>query len=213
MFIFWKFGKTKLAMKKIFLPALAAFGLLAFTSINELQIGADLPKADVKMKDVSGKEISLKEAARKNGLLVMFSCNTCPYVIKNQERTNEISDYALKNNIGVVLVNSNEAYRNGEDSYEAMKTYAKSQGFKWYYVVDKNSEIADAFGANRTPENFLFNNEGKPVYHGAIDDNPSDASAVKRNHLKEAINELVGSKEISVKTSRSVGCTIKRVGK
>ena len=198
-------------MKKIFLPVLAIFGLLAFTTLPVIEIGADLPKPDVKMKDVSGKEITLKDAIKKNGLLVMFSCNTCPYVIKNQERTNAISEYALKNNIGVVLINSNEAYRSGEDSYDAMKSYAKDQGYKWHYVVDKNSEVADAFGANRTPENFLFNKEGKLVYHGAIDDNPSDATAVKRNHLKEAINELAANKEISVKTSRSVGCTIKRV--
>jgi peroxiredoxin len=198
-------------MKKIFLPVLAIFGLFAFTTLSGIEIGAALPKADVKLKDVSGKEITLKDAIKKNGLLVMFSCNTCPYVIKNQERTNAISEYALKNNIGVVLVNSNEAYRTGEDSYDAMKTYAKDQGFKWHYVVDKNSEVADAFGANRTPENYLFNKEGKLVYHGAIDDNPSDATAVKRSHLKEAINELTANKEISVKTSRSVGCTIKRV--
>lgn len=199
-----------LAMKKILLPVLAAIGLVAFTTAANIEIGSDLPKADVKMKDISGKDVSFKDAMKKNGLLVMFSCNTCPYVIKNQERTNAISEYAIRNNIGVVLVNSNEAYRSGEDSYDAMKKYAKDQGFKWYYVVDNNSEVADAFGANRTPENYLFNKEGKLVYHGAIDDNPSDATAVKRNHLREAINELVANKEITVKTSRSVGCTIKR---
>jgi peroxiredoxin len=197
-------------MKKFFLPAIAAVGLLAFTSISELPLGADLPKAEVKMKDVSGKEISLKDAMKKNGLLVMFSCNTCPYVIKNQERTNEISEFALKNNIGVVLVNSNEAYRNGEDSYDAMKKYANEQKYNWHYVVDANSEVADAFGAKKTPENYLFNSKGKLVYHGAIDDNPSEPESVQRKHLREAISELVNGKEISVKTSKSVGCTIKR---
>lgn len=143
--------------------------------------------------------------------MVMFSCNTCPYVIKNQQRTNEICAYAQKNNIGVVLLNSNEKLRGNEDSHEAMKAYAKEQGYKWHYVIDKNHEVADAFGANRTPENFLFNADGKLVYHGAIDDNPNDASAVSRKHLKEAIDELVNGKDISVKTSRSVGCTIKRL--
>jgi len=53
-----------------------------------------------------------------------------------------------------------------------MKKYAEKNSYKWYYVVDKNSELADAFGANRTPENFLFNKDGKLVYHGATDDNP-----------------------------------------
>jgi thioredoxin-related protein len=190
---------------------LAAFILLAFNHISELPIGADMPKAGVKLKDISGKEISLKEAKKANGLLVMFSCNTCPYVVKNQQRTKEICEYALQNNIGVVLVNSNEAQRDNEDSYEAMKKYAAAQGYKWYYAVDKNAELADAFGANRTPENFLFNKEGKLIYHGAIDDNPSDGSNVSRKHLHEAISEMLNGKEVSVKTSRSVGCGIKRV--
>lgn len=200
-------------MKKLLYSALAitAIGLAAFTLPGELPIGADMPKADVKMKDISGKEITLKDAKKKNGLLVMFSCNTCPYVIKNQERTNAIAKYALENNVGVVLVNSNEAMRSDADSYEAMQSYAKDQGFKWYYVVDEKSQLADAFGANRTPETFLFNKDGKLVYHGAIDDNPTDASSVSRHHLKEAINEMNGGKDISVKTSRSVGCTIKRM--
>ncbi len=198
-------------MKKLLFSVLVGFGLLSFIAIDELPIGAGMPKADVKMKDISGKEISLKDAVGKNGLLVMFSCNTCPYVIKNQERTREICRYALENNIGVVLINSNEAQRDEEDSYEAMKEYARQQNYKWYYAVDKNSVIADAFGAKRTPENFLFNKEGKLVYHGAIDDSPSDAGRVNRRHLKEAITELMNGKDIAVKTSRSVGCGIKRL--
>ncbi len=191
--------------------AITAIGLAAFTSITELPIGAEIPKADVKMKDISGKVISLKEAKKKNGLLVMFSCNTCPYVVKNQQRTLEISNYALKNDIGVILVNSNEGTRKEDDSYAAMQAYAKNQGYKWYYTIDENSVLADAFGANRTPETFLFNSEGKLVYHGAIDDNPSNAGAVSRKHLKEAIDETLSNKDVSLKTSRSVGCTIKRL--
>ena len=199
-------------MKKILFSALTltTLGLVAFTTLSELPIGADMPKADYKMKDISCKEITLKDAKKANGLLVMFSCNTCPYVIKNQQRTNDVSSYALKNEIGVVLVNSNEAHRGDDDSFTAMQQYAKDQGYKWYYTVDKNSELANAFGANRTPECFLFNKEGKLVYHGAIDDNPA-AVAGDRAHLKEAINEMVSGKDVSVKTSRSVGCTIKRL--
>lgn len=207
-----KFGIQIIVMKKIAaFSLLSVFSLLSFKKSNDLPIGADLPKADVKMKDVSGKEVSFNEAKKSNGLLVMFSCNTCPYVIKNQQRTKEICQYALANNIGVVLINSNEAQRDNEDSYEAMKKYAAAQGYKWYYAVDKNSEMADVFGASRTPENFLFNKEGKLVYHGAIDDNPSDGNNVTRKHLREAISEMLNGKDITVKTSRSVGCSIKRI--
>ena len=199
-------------MKKILysLLTISAIGLISFSVVNELPIGASLPKADVKMKDITGKDITLKQASKKNGLLVMFSCNTCPYVIKNQQRTNEMAEYALQNNIGVVLVNSNEGQRNSEDSYDAMRSYAKVNGYKWHYVVDKDSEVAEAFSAKRTPEIFLFSSDNKLVYHGAIDDNPSNPDGVNRKHLKLAIDELLSGKDVTIKESKSVGCSIKR---
>lgn len=199
-------------MKKILYSffALAVCTAMAFTFGDPLQIGSAMPKADLKLKDISGKEVAMKDVKKSNGVLVMFSCNTCPYVVKNQERTIAISEYATKMNVGVIILNSNEAYRGNEDSFDAMKDYAKEQNYKWNYVVDKDHEVADAFGANRTPECFLFDKNLKLVYHGAIDDSPSDVSSVKRIHLQEAITELAAGKEISVKESRSVGCTIKR---
>lgn len=200
-------------MKKLLFTTFPVLALsFAFTTVSDpLPIGASMPNPDLKMKDVSGKEISLNSAKKKNGLLVMFSCNTCPYVIKNQSRTIEVSKHAIANDIGVAILNPNEAYRGNEDSYEAMKEYAADQKYDWHYLVDQNHVMADAFGANRTPECFLFDKDGKLVYHGAIDDNPNDASAVSRKHLVEAINELKSGKEIAVKESRSVGCTIKRL--
>lgn len=203
-----------LTMKKI----LFSFTIIAFISYafikfsGSLPIGAGIPKPDLKMKDITGKEVSLNDAKKKNGLLVMFSCNTCPWVIKNQSRTIDIANYALSNNIGVILLNSNEGQRDDADSFAEMKEYASKQGYKWYYAIDADNVLADEFGANRTPECFLFNAEGKHVYHGAIDDNPGDASKVNRKHLKEAIDEILNGKDVSVKESRSMGCQIKRKG-
>lgn len=204
-------------MKKLILipVAVLAISLAAFTPVSApdpIKIGDNLPNETLKMKDVSGKMISLKEAAKDNGLLVMFSCNTCPYVLKNQTRTIETINIARKLNVGVAILNSNEDKRGDDDSFEEMKQYAADQKFTDYafYLVDENSKQADAFGANRTPECFLFNKAGKLVYHGAIDDNPSDAGAVSRKHLNVAMEELYGNKEVTVKESRSVGCTIKR---
>lgn len=199
-------------MKKILsgLTAITVLATLAFTVGDPLTIGSSMPKSDLKMQDVSGKEVAIKDAKKANGVLVMFSCNTCPYVVKNQERTVAISEFAVKNNVGVIILNSNEAYRGNEDSFAEMKAYAKDQGYKWNYVVDKNHEVADAFGANRTPECFLFDKDLKLVYHGAIDDSPSDPSAISRNHLQIAITEMAAGKEVNIKESKSVGCTIKR---
>ena len=200
-------------MKKILFAAIPVLAIAAAVQmpIEPLPLGSDLPKAEVKMKDVSGKEISLREVKTDKGLLVMFSCNTCPYVIKNQSRAYEVRKYALGSGLGVAVLNSNEAQRSADDSYEDMKAYAKEQGYGWYYMVDQNSSLADAFGANRTPECFLFDGSGKLVYHGAIDDNPNDAGAVSRKHLRVAIDEVLGGKEVTLKQSRSVGCGIKRL--
>ncbi len=200
-------------MKKIIavFAIVAAITSLSFINADALKIGGTMPKADAKMLDISGIEISIKDVMKKNGVLVMFSCNTCPYVIKNEARIKAISEYALQNEIAIIILNSNEAYREKDDSFEAMKTYANTQNFKWNYVVDKNHELADAFGANRTPECFLFNKNSTLVYHGAIDDSPADESAIKRIHLKEAINEMMAGKDITIKESKSVGCTIKRL--
>lgn len=200
-------------MKKIFLSAfpVMAIAVTMLSHVSDpLSIGSPVPKPDLKMKDISGKEVSFNDALKKNGLLVMFSCNTCPVVKKYQPRTNEICQYALDNSFGVVLLNPNEAYRTDGDSYDDMKDYGKKNGYSWYYVVDKNSAMADAFGATRTPEVFLFNKDGKLAYHGAIDDNQNNGDEA-RKHLKIAMEELMSGKDVAVKTSRSVGCSIKRL--
>jgi thioredoxin-related protein len=201
-------------MKKIFFSALpiAALAIMVVKpAVDPLPIGSAIPKAEVKMKDISGKEVSFKDAMKKNGLLVMFSCNTCPVVHKYESRTVEICKKALANNIGVILLNSNEASRGDGDSYEDMKDYAGKLGYTWNYVVDAKSTMADAFGANRTPECFLFDKNSKLVYHGAIDDNSSGPDEVTRKHLSIAIEESVGGKDVSTKNTRSVGCSIKRL--
>src|SRR5687767_1959892 len=108
-------------MKKILFSPLpvAAIAVMALTNIGDpLPLGAPIPNAETKMKDVSGKEVSLKDAKTSKGLLVMFSCNTCPYVIRNQERTNEAAKHAMNNGIGVAILNSNEAKRSEDDSFE-----------------------------------------------------------------------------------------------
>jgi len=202
-------------MNKLLLVATMVSGLLlvAFKSATngELPIGSSMPKADLKLIDISGKEVTLRSATKENGLLVMFTCNTCPYVIRNQSRTKEVCQYAASKGIGVILLNSNEATRQGDDSIDEMKTYAKDQSYTWYYAVDRKNELADAFGASRTPECYLFDKSGKLVYHGAIDDNPADDARVSRKHLQQAIDESLSGKEVSVKTSKSVGCGIKRI--
>lgn len=200
-------------MKKVLFVALslAALGFFSFKPlIDPLPIGASLPNPGKKMKDITGSEVSFKDVVNKKGLLVMFSCNTCPVVMAYQSRTNEVCKYAGNKEIGVILLNSNEGYRDNGDSYNDMKDYAREQGYNWPYVLDDNAAMANVFGATRTPECFLFNADSKLVYHGAIDNNQNGPDEVTRKHLMIAIDEMLAGKDVSVKTTRSVGCNIKR---
>jgi len=141
---------------------------------------------------------------------VMFSCNTCPYVLRNQGRTKEVCGNAANRKIGVILLNANEGDRANGNSFAAMQSYAKAQNYQMYYAMDNKSVLADAFGASRTPECYLFDKDGKLVYHGAIDDSPGDAGGVRRRHLQSAIDEMIAGREVTVKETRSVGCSISR---
>lgn len=177
---------------------------------QELPLGAEAPLTDVKMEDVSGRSVSLAEAAKSNGLLVIFSCNTCPWVAKWEDRYLELAGITEKNNIGMIALNPNERIRNRGESMEDMKKRAEKKGYKFFYVLDKDHKLADAFGATRTPHIFLFNSEMKLVYRGAIDDNANDAKKVKKHYLKDAIEAMLAGNKVQQASTKSLGCTIKR---
>ncbi len=198
-------------MNKILVAILAILTMALKPITDPLPIGAAIPHADQKMQSILGRSVSFNDVKKTNGLLVMFSCNTCPVVKKYQLRTMEICKYAVGNNVGVILLNSNEASRNSGDSFEDSKAYGQEQGYYFDYVIDNASVMADAFGATRTPEVFLFNKEGKLVYHGAIDDNSGNAAEVTRKHAQFAIDEMVAGNPISVQETKFVGCAIKRI--
>lgn len=179
-------------------------------TIASIAIGNSIPKGDVKLVSTKGDKIALNEAKTSKGLLVMFSCNTCPYVIKSQGRTKQMMDYTAKNGIGMVVINSNEAQRDEADSYAAMKAYAEQQHYRVPYVTDEKSELANAFGATRTPEVFLFDANGKLVYKGAMEDNPSSPSESKEMYLTSAMENMLAGKTITLNSTKSVGCSIKR---
>jgi thioredoxin-related protein len=200
-------------MKKLFAATMIFMAGLSSGNAQQhsLAIGSSIPLIDQSLQDISGKQITTSSAMGTKGLLVMFSCNTCPYVMRNQARTKQLAKLAKENGIGVLLLNSNEGGRQDGDSFDDMKSYANQQGYDFYYALDAGSRLADAYGASRTPEIFLFDSGGHLKYKGAIDDNPSDASNVRRRHAQEAIAEMLAGREITVKESRSVGCGIKRL--
>jgi len=199
---------TLLAIATAFITMFTATGVSAQQS--QLNPGDNLPSADMVLKNANGKAASMKGSAKENGLLVMFSCNTCPFVIRNAEMTHRTMEYAASHKIGMVIINSNEAQRGDADAVAAMERFAKSQRYTVPYLVDENSKLADQFGANHTPEVFLFDKAGKLVYKGAMNDNPGDPASFKKMFIEDAITAMIAGKPVDPNVTKSVGCSIKR---
>jgi thiol-disulfide isomerase/thioredoxin len=174
-----------------------------------LAIGQLAPLREQAMMGVSGTELSIAGAAGKKGTLVLFTCNHCPWVKMWQKRIARIGNAALERGVGVIAVNSNDPSAYAEDSYDEMKARAKQLGFKFPYVVDGTSDVARAFGATHTPEAYLFDAEGKLVYHGGVDDNARDEKAVKQPWLRQAVDAVAGGKPVPSPETKALGCSIK----
>lgn len=196
---------------------LLAVGILAFLPVevedqqegDRLAIGAEAPLTDVEVTDVSGKVLTLAGVAKENGLLVNFSCNTCPWVEAWEDRYNPIAELARENDIGVIALNPNAAIRDGGESMQDMQDRAESSNYDFYYALDEQARLAEAFGATRTPDIFLFNSDMELVYTGAIDDDAKSAENVENPYLKKAIANMVAGKEIDPEITKALGCTIK----
>ncbi|MBX7225470.1 MAG: redoxin domain-containing protein [Chitinophagales bacterium] len=183
---------------------------LSFYQVTPLKPGTKMPKGFSRLKEVNNQYLILKDVYQENGLCVIFSSNTCPFVTSYESRYNTLYELCKKNKIGMLVVNSNEAKRTGDDSYKEMQKHAKEKGYKFYYAEDKSSKLADAFNAQTTPEAFLFDNTQILRYRGAIDDN-SKAELVKLNYLQDAIKAMTAKKVIATKETKVTGCSIKRV--
>lgn len=197
---------------KVFSSLLISLFLVSFSDSEQIKVGDKAPKHTLEMTNIDGKKVSLNSLNGKNGLCVIYSCNTCPWVIAWEDRYNEIYKECTNQGIGFVLVNSNEAKREGADSMDEMKKHAEEKGYlDFAYVVDENHVLADAFGATKTPDVFLFNADLELVYKGAIDDNSKDKNAVEEPYLMNAVKALSAGKEINPATTKALGCSIKRI--
>ncbi len=180
---------------------------------DQIQIGEAVPMADLKLAATDGKTYSINDVKGENGVLVMFSCNTCPYVVAWEDRFPKVAEVCKEKNIGLYVVNSNEAKREGDDSMDAMKAHAEKMKYDFPYVVDTDHQLADAIGAMKTPDLFLFDKDLKLVYKGAIDDNHKSTKDVEHFYVKNAIGNLTAGQPIDPNSTKAIGCTIKRTKK
>jgi len=206
-----------------FLLLLPTFLLLtAFLLVEgdgELKFGKKIPHTDKQLVNVDGNTISLDGLQKENGLIIVFSCNTCPFVVGNEDfegwekQYNELYTKATEKGLGFVLINSNEAKRDGDDSLDEMKMHAQKAGYKMPYLVDKDSELANAFGAKTTPHVFVVNKNNELIYRGSIDNLWDTKRTELEPYLYDVMDHLSAEKELKNNDTPPRGCSIKRLNK
>jgi thiol-disulfide isomerase/thioredoxin len=158
---------------------------------------------------VDGKTYSLKDFDDAKALVVIFSCNHCPYVVAYEDRMIAIQkDYAAKG-ARFAVINSNDSAAYPEDSLPEMIKRAKVKGFNFPYLFDETQAVAKAYGATNTPHLFVFDQGRKLAYTGKIDDDWQNPAAVKQHFLRDALDDIVSGKPPRTAQTHAIGCTIK----
>ncbi len=174
---------------------------------KNLKIGSPLP--GFSLRGVDENFYSESSFGSYKILVVIFSCNHCPYVQAYEDRIKEIQEKYGEEQVRLIAINSNDESGYPEDSFVNMKKRAKDKSFNFPYLRDEDQSAAREFDASHTPEVFVFDEGRKLRYHGKIDDNWREPDKVRSKYLRDAIEELLKGEEISVPETYSIGCTIK----
>ncbi len=174
-------------------------------SFDKLKKGDEAP--GFSLKGAGGRTYAITDFAGKEGMLVIFMCNHCPYVITKIEAMKKLYE-RWGDKIAIVGINSNDPDYPGE-GMENMKKFVKESGISFPYLMDKTQEVAKAYGATCTPDPFLFDKEQRLVFHGRINDEMEPGQKVKENTMDENIEKLIAGEEIDGNGKYSMGCSIK----
>jgi len=164
------------------------------------------------LMNVDGKNVSLTDYKDEEGVIVVFTCNHCPYAKAYETRIMELDAKYAALNYPVIAINPNDPAKEPDDSPENMKKRAKDMNYSFPYLFDETQQVAKDFGATRTPHTFLLqkvDGQFKVAYIGAIDDNTDDASKVENKFVEDAIASLKKGEKPAVNFTKAIGCTIK----
>lgn len=201
-------------MKTIkFLAMFIAIGALtAFKS--DIPVGYKVGDiaTDFSLKNVDGKNVSLKDFKSAKGYIVVFTCNHCPYAQAYEDRIIALDKKYKSQGYPVIAINPNNPEKQKDDSFAKMQERAKDKKFTFPYLLDEGQKIFPQYGATKTPHVYILQKTAKGnvvKYIGAIDDNYEDAAAVKQKYVENAVDALVKGKEVTVKETKAIGCSIK----
>ncbi|MDI6804076.1 MAG: thioredoxin family protein [Bacteroidota bacterium] len=175
---------------------------------DKLKINDKMPTFN-NLPGVDGKQYSSSDFSDKKILVIVFSCNHCPYVKAYEERMIAFQNNYSAKGVQLVAINSNETVNYPQDNFDEMVKNAKQKNFNFVYLRDDDQSVADVFGATHTPEFFVFDEKRNLRYHGKMDDNWQNPNAVKERYLQDAVETILTGKEVKTAETFSIGCTIK----
>ncbi|XOV91950.1 MAG: thioredoxin family protein [Bacteroidota bacterium] len=180
---------------------------LTYSSI--MPLGTHAP--DFHLVDViSGKEISPGMQKKEHGLVVMFICNHCPYVLHIEDEVSRVAREYQEKGVGFVAISSNDIDKYPDDDPEGMREQAKRAGFTFPYIYDESQEVAKAYEAECTPEFYVFNASLECVYRGRLDAaSPGNGKPIDGADLRRALDNLISGRNIPLDQKPSMGCNIK----
>lgn len=174
---------------------------------KSIKIGESAP--DFSLPGTDGKTHSLASFADKKALVIAFSCNHCPYVQAAEERMIAFQRDFGPRGVQLVCINPNDEKVYPEDSFEDMKKRAAAKGFNFTYLRDESQAVAKAYGAQCTPEFFVFGPDRKLAYHGRIDDGYKVAENAKTHDLRDATEAVLSGGQVAGPETMAMGCSIK----
>ncbi len=192
--------------------ALAFAALLSLTTPAPTGYAVGDEVKNFTLNNIDGKSVSLSDYASKEGVIVVFTCNHCPYAKAYESRVMDLDKNFASKGYPVLAINPNDPVSVPEDAPENMKKRATEMGYSFPYLFDATQQVAKDFGASRTPHVFLLKNtNGKFTveYIGAIDDNTDEPAAVKTKYVEDAIVALKKGEKPAVNFTKAIGCTIK----
>src|ERR1041385_232475 len=199
-----KLKKGSDMIKKLFVLTLLLCVTLLGGDFKSLKIGEGAPSFTLKNYD--GKEYDLKKVLKEDKFTVLIFMSTeCPVSDGYNDRMEKLYESFSGKGVAVIGINANK-----EEDVKRIAEHSKEHGFKFPVLKDVQNKIADAYGAQVTPETFVLDPKGKLVYHGRIDDS-RNPSKIKSNDLADALGLLLAGKELSVAEAKAFGCTIKRI--
>ena len=167
---------------------------------------------DFKLKNIDNSMVSLKNYKDAKGFVVVFTCNHCPFAIKYEDRLNALDAKYKQVGYPVIAINPNDTVQYPDDAFSEMKVRAQEKGFTFPYLIDETQNIAKTYGALKTPHVYILQKAGNKLvvkYVGAIDDNYDDETKVTQTYAANALDELLAGKDVAVKTTKAIGCSIK----